>query len=140
MLQTSFSAVVRHGARFPSPTLPENTSEIPTQTDKFQPPRLLLLHHMPSQGSNKCLTLLGLGAFTAADTNRALCKWNTSSGIVSSLHAESQGPGSVTAGLGRLTARSVPPQPSRARLGGDLMLCSIAAKCIWQETTCKKLR
>lgn len=97
--------VVGQDAWFPLPTLPGNTSAIPAQMGNFQPPNLHLFHHMLSQGSNKCLTLLGLGAFTAADTNRVVCKWNTSSEIASSLHAQSHRPGSVTACLGR----SVPP-------------------------------
>lgn len=129
MFKPSFCAVVRQGALFP---IAHATWEhfCNSNSDKPQPLNLHVLHHMLSQGSNKCLTLLGLGAFTAADTNRVVCKWNTSSGIASSLRAESHGPGLVSACLGRLTARSVPPEPFTQQGWWNFLLCSdsIAAK------------
>lgn len=47
---------------------------------------------------------------------------------------------SLLAGAGWLQGVSHHNHP-QSKAGGDLMLCSIAVKCIWQkETTCKKLR
>ncbi|KAJ7410482.1 hypothetical protein WISP_108343 [Willisornis vidua] len=62
----------RQGVWFSLSPLPGSTSAIPAQKDKFEIPSLRLLPHMLPRGSYKHLTLLGLGAFAAADTNRAM--------------------------------------------------------------------